>query len=172
MARSTDPAERVYITATHPAGGLLIGLVFGGLIILTAAFEYPNIGAVIYDLVFFVFTIAFAYRFARARGVASPEGLHVINLMTVFDLSWDEIDRFEIGRWKILPAVCLIRLQNGETSHIYGIEENYFFPGESGRKLVEELNAELSEYRSAGAAPEQAITGAQDELFRAPRPGA
>ena len=99
-----------------------------------------------------------------------PEGLHVINLLTVFDLTWDEIDRFEIGRWKLLPAVCLIRLRNGETSHIFGIEENFYFPGESGRKLVDELNAELSEYRSAGVAHRQAIAGAQDELFRVPRP--
>jgi hypothetical protein len=169
MVRPSDPGQHVYFTRSHPVGGVLFGLIFGGIAIATAAVNFEKTGTVIFNVVLLLATVAFAYRFARARAIASPDGLHVINLMGSFDLDWEEIDRFEIGRWKLLPAVCLIRLRNGETSHIYGIEENYFLSGESGRRMVDELNAELSEYRgSAAATQDRPPAGAQDALFRAP----
>jgi hypothetical protein len=173
MARPSDPAKRVYMSRSHPVCGALGGLVFGGIFLGTAIEHRQEGGFVAFNLLFLFATVAFAYRFARARAIASPDGLHVINLMGSFDLAWDEIDRFEIGRWKLLPAVCLIRLRNGETSHIYGIEENYFLSTRSGRRMAEELNAELSSYCGGDPVPgDLPDGGAQDELFGTPRPGA
>lgn len=74
---------------------------------------------------------------------ANEEGVRLSNTFSRFTLKWSEIERFEIGRWKFLPSVCLIHLRDGRKMHATGIQEarigNY-----SAAYMVDDLNAELA----------------------------
>lgn len=76
----------------------------------------------------------------------SPNGLHIANVFGSFDLKWEDVEGFEMGRWKILPLTCLISLRDGRIKHAVGIEESARFPRGDGVKMVEELNEELRQY--------------------------
>ena len=73
----------------------------------------------------------------------SSAGVHVTNILRSFDLRWEEIDRFEIGRWKVIQRACLIHLRDGETRFAAGIGESANLPNGAAEAMVEELNAEL-----------------------------
>jgi hypothetical protein len=75
---------------------------------------------------------------------ATPEGVRVSNVFQSFSLRWSEIERFEIGRWQLLPYVCLIRLKGGRTMHAGGIQESRWGQG-SAEGMVTDLNAELAQ---------------------------
>ncbi|MDQ3724685.1 MAG: hypothetical protein M3335_02140 [Actinomycetota bacterium] len=88
-----------------------------------------------------------SFLFARlffAGIFTSPRGIRVANIFKSFDLRWDEIQRFEMGRWKVIPRTCLIHLRDGRIKHAAGVEESANFPSGSAEKMVEELNDELS----------------------------
>lgn len=84
------------------------------------------------------------WRLARAGIVASGEGIYVANFASSFNLRWEEIERFDIGRWSFLPYVCLIHLRDGEVRHAFGIEESTQRPNGSAEEIIEELNNELA----------------------------
>lgn len=75
----------------------------------------------------------------------SPKGVHVANIFESFDLQWREIQRFELGRWKVIPRTCLIHLRDGRVKHAAGVEESVNFPKGDAEKTVDDLNDQLSE---------------------------
>lgn len=76
-------------------------------------------------------------------------GVHVSNTFSSFDIKWAEIDQFVIGRWKLLPYVCLIILKNGRTLHATGVQEARVGDG-SAQDMVADLNTELARYHKGG----------------------
>jgi hypothetical protein len=82
------------------------------------------------------------YRYAQARLTSTTDGVRVSNPFSSYRLGWTEIERFELGRWKISPAVCLIQLRDGQTKPVLGVIENSIGSG-GGRESVDELNKEL-----------------------------
>jgi hypothetical protein len=99
---------------------------------------------------FFVGRIAFsaAFTIAGLRAgfsslTATEDGVQVSNTFENFTLRWNEIERFEIGRWKFLPSVCLIHLRDGRKMHATGIQEARIGDW-SAEYMVDDLNAELA----------------------------
>lgn len=81
-------------------------------------------------------------------GIAAYErGVHVANLFRSYSLKWTDIDRFELGRYWLLPAVCLIYTTTGERKCASAVHEGGFPPNGSGKGAVKELNRELAQER-------------------------
>jgi hypothetical protein len=82
------------------------------------------------------------------------DGIHVANIFTSFDADWDEIERIEIGRWKIARQTCLVHTRDGRVRPALGIQESTNFPNGSAERLIQELNQEREtqpmKRRSAG----------------------
>ncbi len=72
-------------------------------------------------------------------------GVHVSNTFSRFDIKWAEIDQFVIGRWKLLPYVCLIILKNGRILHATGVQEARV-GDDAAKNMVAELNTELARH--------------------------
>jgi hypothetical protein len=101
------------------------------------------------------------YRYGQSNLMTTADGVRVSNPWSHYELRWEQIDRFELGRWRISSAVCLIRGVDGEIRPVVGIAEGNLASG-SAQKTVDELNDELSKRvpRSRRAA--------QAELFGTP----
>lgn len=93
-------------------------------------------------LVSILFTIA-GLRAGFSSLTATEDGVRVSNTFENFTLRWSEIERFEIGRWKFLPSVCLIHLRDGRKMHATGIQEARV-GNHSAAYMVDDLNAELA----------------------------
>jgi hypothetical protein len=90
--------------------------------------------------------VAVFLRYGQAKVIASSEGVDVRNPFTHYSLKWGQIEDFHLGRWRLNPSVCLIRLRDGQTKPALGVfENNSAFGG--GPKLVAELNEELRRSR-------------------------
>jgi hypothetical protein len=150
----SNPLRIVYRRRSHLIGGLVMAaitaLVFIGLMI-----EAQRVSGFALATAFLVIDVPINIRFALARMVTSSDGVFVANVFSNRSLRWDEIERFEIGRWTIFPYVCLIRLRNGRTTHAFGIQERTNFPDGSGESMADEMNTELRERQAApdSAAP-------------------
>jgi hypothetical protein len=83
------------------------------------------------------------FRLTRTGVRSSDRGVRVVNVFSSFDLRWEEISGFRIGRWKLLPCACLIDLKGGGTKVAFGIQEKTNFPNGSAERTAEMLNAEL-----------------------------
>jgi hypothetical protein len=130
--------------------------------------SHPDAANIYIGIVFSVVFSAVGGRLAWSAIFTSPRGIHVANFMSSFDLRWEEIERFAIGRWKLLPYVCLIHLKNGKVKHAFGIEESTQRPDGSADEMAEELNHELIA-RSPNRETAKQIRGsgaAQAEPFR------
>ena len=89
-----------------------------------------------------VFTIA-GLRAGFSSLTATEDGVRVANTFSNFALRWNEIERFEIGRWRFLPYACLIHRRDGRRMHSTGIQEARIGNG-SAAEIVDGLNAELA----------------------------
>ncbi|MBS1879290.1 MAG: PH domain-containing protein [Actinobacteria bacterium] len=98
--------------------------------------------------------VAVALRYGQARLISTVDGVEVRNPFSRYSLRWTEIERFELGRWRISPGVCLVRLRDGETKPALGVFENSSGFG-GGVELVAELNEELR--RSGYRAPPEIL---------------
>ncbi|MGB7587555.1 MAG: hypothetical protein WBM00_02485 [Solirubrobacterales bacterium] len=87
-------------------------------------------------------TSACMYRYAQSSLTARSGGIRVSNPWSRFELPWQAIRRFEIGRWKLSSAVCLIRLRDGTVKAAIGVAEGRLSTG-SAERMVAELNEEL-----------------------------
>lgn len=65
---------------------------------------------------------ASAALFARVALVTDTEGVRIRNLVHTLTIPWDRIERFRIGRYKMLSAVCIIDLADGESVHAFAIQ--------------------------------------------------
>jgi hypothetical protein len=121
-------------------------IVFGFITVSSAVFA-PEIGAKIAWGVLGIAICAVALRGAACRVLATETGVEVRNLFGGFSLTWQEIEHFEIGRWGLLGAVCLIQTRGGRTLHAFAIQQNNAVENLSKHpvmQLVEELNNELA----------------------------
>ena len=93
-----------------------------------------------------------ASKMALATVIASPNGVHVVNTFSSFDLAWEQIDRFDLGRYgKVMSEVCRIHTRDGRVLPAIAVQENHIGGG-SAVRMVEELNKELAEQRGEPAA--------------------
>jgi len=106
------------------------------------------------------------YRYARSDLKARTDGIRVSNPWSRFELRWQDIRRFEVGRWKLSSAVCLIQLRDGTVKPAIGVAEGNLLTG-SAERMVAELNDELNRRRQALglATPRDEAGSAQAELF-------
>lgn len=86
--------------------------------------------------------VAFLLRYGQAKVISTVDGIEIRNPFTHYSLRWAEIERFDLGRWKLSPGVCLVRLRDGETKPALGVIENSSGFG-GGLRLVADLNEEL-----------------------------
>jgi hypothetical protein len=108
------------------------------------------------------------YRYAQSNMTAEETGISVNNPWSRFQLDWEDIARFEIGRWKLSSAICLIHEVGGRVRPAVGIVESSNFPNGSAKCMVDELNKELAnripDRREGGSG--MPAGAAQRELFR------
>ncbi|MBS1884175.1 MAG: PH domain-containing protein [Actinobacteria bacterium] len=124
------------VTLFIGVGGLLSGSSLAGKVAVVAGCGIVIVGAL---------------RVGQAKLISTPTGVEVSNPFSHYSVAWSEIEKFELGRWKINPALCLIRLRDGGIKPVHGIfENNSGFGG--GPKLVTELNEELRRLRPRGSA--------------------
>ena len=78
--------------------------------------------------------------------IADRTGVVVRNLFSTESLSWADIARFRIGRYKLLGAVCVIDLKNGSSTDAFSIQVPNIARGKPvtrESRMVDELNARL-----------------------------
>lgn len=99
--------------------------------------------AVVWGVAFSLVLTVVGLRVGFSSLTATDDGVHVSNTFSSFFLKWSEIERFEIGRWKLLPYSCLIYLRDGRKMHATGIQEARV-GDHSAAYMVDDLNAELA----------------------------
>jgi hypothetical protein len=104
------------------------------------------VGTVLFSI---LFTVA-GLRAGLSSLTAREDGIRVSNAFSSFGLKWSEIERFEVGRWMLLPYVCLIRLKDGRTMHSAGVQEARIGNGWA-EEVVDDLNAELAKRTGVGS---------------------
>lgn len=150
----------------------IIGILFFNALIIGMMADYHRTRTFIFGGLFLFANTYINVRAATAAVISSESGVRVRNVFGSFDLKWDEIQRFDIGRWKLLPYVCLIHLRDGGRTHAFGLQESTNFPNESAKRMTDELNEELTSRRPSGSGAEQRAEAgqgpgaAQSELFR------
>jgi uncharacterized membrane protein YraQ (UPF0718 family) len=143
--KRSQESERIYRCRSNSVAAviwLVISIGFAISFVLRAP-DSPSI--IILAVLFGVVATFILARLLFAAIWVLPSGLRVANLFETFDLQWQDIERFEMGRWKILPRTCLIHLRDGRVKHAAGVEESVNFPKGDAVKMVEQLNGELRE---------------------------
>jgi hypothetical protein len=114
-------------------------------------FEVRRTVVFILLIAFLILWVPSMIKLAYSGVFPGDEEVRIVNYLSSFDLKWTEIEKFEIGRWGMLPYVCRITLLSGERRHAIGIQERTNFPDGSGEKMVKELNLRVFEatHRSA-----------------------
>lgn len=170
MLGRTRSGLRTYRSKSQVMFGV-IGILFFNALIIGMVADYHRTRTFIIGGLFLFANTYINIRAATAAVISSGSGVRVRNVFGSFDLKWNEIQRFDIGRWKLLPYVCLIHLRDGGVKHAFGIEESTNFPNESAKRMTDELNEELANRRPGGTADDQEMEAghgsAQSELFRA-----
>jgi len=93
-------------------------------------------------------TVPIGLRTVFSELAVYDHGIKVRNPFSSFELGWDEIDDFDIGRARFLPMVCVIRLKGDGKRHATAIQERTNFPDGSAQAVVDALNAELATRRA------------------------
>lgn len=158
-------AIRVYQSKLPMVGGAFgtIAFFFIGVSALVAA---PSVAQKVIWGAFGLAMSACMYRYAQSNLMARSGGIRVSNPWSRFERPWQDIRRFEIGRWKFSSAVCLIHLQDGSVKPAIGIAEGNLSNGSAQRMVIElneELNARLSTLGVAARSDE--LGSAQADLF-------
>jgi hypothetical protein len=160
-----DDTTRVYQSKLPMVGGAFgaVAFFFIGAAALIAA---PSVAQRVIWGAFGLATSACMYRYAQSNLEARADGIRVSNPWSAFELPWQDIRRFEIGRWKLSSAVCLIHLRDGTVKPAIGVAEGNLSNG-SAERMVAELNDELDSRREAlgVSVPRDAPGSAQAELF-------
>jgi hypothetical protein len=167
--RASDDGA-VYRTRSQFIGGIAIAVVANVIALAKVLGNLDKPSTIFIGVLFSAIFSTVGGRLAWSAIVTSPEGIHVANFLSSFDLRWDEIDRFGIGRWKFLPYVCLIHMADGTSRHAFGIEESTQRPDGSAEEIADELNQELMKRRSNEHQDRATSLGsAQSDLFRGSR---
>jgi len=101
-----------------------------------------NISLIVLAVAYSAITTTICYRLMWSGIFVMQGGIHIANIFSSFDMTWNEIDRLEMGRWKINRETCLVHTRDGQTRPANGLQESTNFPTGSAKKMVEELNQE------------------------------
>jgi hypothetical protein len=94
------------------------------------------------------------WRAAKARIVASDQGIQVQNVFSSFVLSWAEIKRFDIGRSGVWPAICRIHTHDGRVLRAWGIQEsNAAMTRDESKRPASQLALSLNKELAAHTSP-------------------
>lgn len=133
----------VYQSRIQRIGGAITGVV-GGLFGISMLLEAERPGGRVFAALFLAIYVPICIRFARSRLVARRDGVFIANVFSSRSLAWDDIERFEIGRWTIFPCVCLVHMRGGDIEHAFGIQERTTFSDGSAERMAEELTKALA----------------------------
>lgn len=150
MLGKKDNATTVYQTRTQKIGGAITGVV-GAVFGVSMVLDSERTDARIFAVFFLATYVPICIRFARARLEARPDQVFIANVFSNRSLSWDQIERFEMGRWMLFPSVLLIRLRDGGVRHAFGIQERTNYADDSSEQMAEELNGELAQRTADGS---------------------
>jgi hypothetical protein len=93
--------------------------------------------------------VGFALRGASTVLVADEGGVEVRNLTRNAKIPWRAIDHFEVGRYKLLGCVLLIRLGDGGRVPVFGVQgitgQPHRKTSVEARKIADELNSRLAQ---------------------------
>ena len=88
-------------------------------------------------------------RAALAVLIVDDRGVTVRNPFRTVSVAWNEIAGFELGRFKILGCVCLVRRLDGTLFPAFAIQGIAGQPRRrtsgAARRMVDELNHQLAE---------------------------
>jgi hypothetical protein len=87
---------------------------------------------------------------AVQRVKATSSGVEVRNFVASRSISWREIERFTVGPFQLLPAVCIILLRDGSSYRAGAIQAPNLTRGRTvngATRLVDALNQRLGEAR-------------------------
>jgi hypothetical protein len=138
-------SERIYRCRSNTVA-VVIWLVISNGFAISFIIRAPNSPSIVTLAILYGTVSTFVFvRLLWAGIFTSSEGVHIANVFESFDLQWNEIQRFEMGRWKVIPRTCLIHLRDGRVKHAAGVEESVNFPKGDAEKMVDDLNDQLSE---------------------------
>lgn len=100
---------------------------------------------VIISVVYAIVSTVVCVRLMLARLTILPDRIHVANIISTFDLPRSDIEKYEVGRWKLTQRTCLIHTHDGQIKPALGLQESTNFPNGSVEQVVDELNQKLSE---------------------------
>jgi hypothetical protein len=72
-------------------------------------------------------------------------------MFSSFDLKWSQIERFDIGRSGMLPAVCRVHMKDGRVLRAFGIQESNYSAARrlgAAKAMAEDLNKELAAHKA------------------------
>ena len=88
---------------------------------------------------------------AAQRVKITTDGIDVRNFFGSRFIPWPDIGQLKLGRFLMLPAVCIVVLRDGSTYHASAIQPPNLTrarPENEATKLVDALNKRLAEYTS------------------------
>jgi hypothetical protein len=95
-----------------------------------------------------IYAIYPTVRLAFAAIKTTESGVRISNIWRNVDLSWNDIERFDMGPFGIYPSVARVHTLDGRVLKAVGIAERTYFPDGSAERMVEELNQELKRQRT------------------------
>jgi hypothetical protein len=149
--------RNVLRSRSQVVGWVAVMFVFGALLVWAAIKERDAapLGYVGVPLLFLV-----CIRAAIQRVRVTDNGVDIRNFFGSRFIPWEEIDRFTVGRFQLLPAVGIVVLRDGSTYHAGAIQAPNITRGRpvnGATRLVDSLNLLLAEAR----AKETAVTASR-----------
>lgn len=132
-------------------GAWFFGLFMIFLGLASAARLNPAWKAGVQGAVFVGLGAAMIWLFTVRQGLwITATGIKVRNPIAAFEIPWEEIRAFRIGRRGIFPAVCIIDLVDGSSRSVLAISVSNWSLGKPDapeRQIVAELKELLEEQR-------------------------
>ncbi len=123
-------------------------------LMLTWLISKPNKPAFTAYAVITMFIITLlGVRASLSAVVTLQAGIRVVNVFKTSQISWNNIEMFDIGQSGLFPQVCRIHTRDGKMLRAFGIQEaNVSLLQSQGkrpaRKIVAQLNQELAAHTS------------------------
>jgi hypothetical protein len=138
------------------AGVMLLPIVFFGYFALDLGGEGIPTGQRAVYAVLAALPLVFAARALRIGVLTGPEGVTVRGILRSTNVRWDEIERFEWGRWRGFGKypVGVVRRRDGSAVTVLALNPPFeFIKGTDRRvpRLLEELNEMLGRARGIPA---------------------
>jgi hypothetical protein len=129
-----------------------IGLAVGGILFLALMVVGSAHSSASHILIFSpiaLFSVLLPIRAATTALVVDEQGVTVRNVIRTVSVLWAEIERFEVGRYKILGCVLIVCQNSGDVLPVFAIQGITGQPNRrtsvSARRLAAELNKRLQQ---------------------------